>query len=173
MKCLYQQQPAPCLDVDVANRAQGNAAAGIERVQHPFPLFVVDEFLLKGPENLRIGRLQLKSNSVLHATTTGHAVAVGTRQTMRHEAAFGWQRMVRRRGNFGQCQPAVSPSHHVSGTGDVNFRLKTVAVYFPCLKYFEQFGVQRPPVYLKRKLSDFGTYGGHGFGSFNKQTAMA
>ena len=29
------------------------------------------------------------------------------------------------------------------------------------------------PVYLKRKLSDFWTYGGHGFGSFNNQTAIA
>jgi len=54
---LYEQAAVARFDVDIAERAQRHAAAGVEAVQHALPLAVVTQLLLEGPKDLGLDRL--------------------------------------------------------------------------------------------------------------------
>ena len=95
MKSLNQHAAISCFHIDVAQGSQRHTAAGVEHMQQSSPLSVVSQFLLKSPEDLRSDRFELKAGLVGHATATFHPIMPLASQSVRQQAPFLGQRMVR------------------------------------------------------------------------------
>ena len=74
MESLDDELPTPRFHVDVAQGAKGHATAGVEPVQHPLVLPVAVQFLLKGPEDVRLGRLEKEVHLVRNPAAALDAV---------------------------------------------------------------------------------------------------
>ena len=123
MKGLHEQAAIARFDVDVAQRAQGHPAAGIEAVQHALPLAVVGQFMLERPEHFRFDRFELEIHLVAGAAAAFHPVASLALELAADQPPLLRQRMMGRGGDFRQRLALIPPGDDVAGTGDVDRRL--------------------------------------------------
>ena len=154
MKGLNDQGPLTRFKMHVADRTHGNAAAGIERVQHALSLIVLHELLLEGPKEFRIRRFQLKTDLIVRIATI-QGVGEASYQTVRQQASLFWQRMTGGRRDFGKNLPVVSPCNDVPSAGNVNLCLESITFDFTRLQHFKQFGMKCAPVNFERKFCNF------------------
>ena len=133
-------------------------------MQHAAALAVPGEFLLEGPKDFGLRRLELETHLVGDAAAALDVVAALSLQTIGDQPPPLGQRMVGRGGDFGQRDAAVAPRDHVARAGDVDLGLVVAALDHARVADLEQFRVQWSAVELENQFRDFRSNGEHGGG---------
>lgn len=166
VKCLDEEASASGFDVNVAERSEGHASAGIEPVQQAFPAAVGTEFFLEGPEHIRLDLFQLEVHPVDGPVTALYLIAALAQEPVGHQPPLLRQRMVCRRAHFGERQSLVVPCHEMTGCRNIDPRVEVAWRNLARVVDFEQLGVQRSRVKLKNQLGDFRSNRQHGGDSY-------
>ena len=161
MKRLDDQAAGPGFDVDPAHGTESHPPPRFEPMEQS-PLHAgLHELLLKRPENLLLHCLQLEAGLVTGSPATFHPVASLPGDPVREQPPLVWQWLGETRGDLGEGQPILPPSHQMARRRDRDRRGVASAIDRPRRADLEEFGMEAPAIELKHQLANFWSQGYH------------
>lgn len=142
------------LEIDVAHRAEAEAAAGIEAVEQALSGAGLGELFLIGPEGFFVDGLEREGGLVSDAAAAFDGIAGRAFEAMGHEAAPLGERMIGGGSDFGERDALILPGDDVAGGRDLDVGPVAAAFDLPRIVDFEQFGMERTTVELEHQFSD-------------------
>ena len=121
MKCLDEQLAFPLFEVHLAQGSEGNAAAGVKRVDHPLGGRTILKLGLQHPKHIGGNSIQFELRGVSQPALSLDFLDVLASQVHLEQLALLRQRLLDRTDDFGHGGTAFAgEGNHVPVAGDID-----------------------------------------------------